>query len=60
MEELGLGPNGALIYCMEFLLENMDWLEDELNSFDDDELLLLDCKLSSVSFFIFHISCLVF
>jgi len=43
MEELGLGPNGALIYCMEFLLENMDWLEDELNSFDDDELLLLDC-----------------
>lgn len=44
MEELGLGPNGALIYCMEFLLENMDWLEDELNSFDDDELLLLDCE----------------
>ena len=31
MEELGLGPNGALIYCMEYLLQNMDWLEDELD-----------------------------
>ena len=53
MEELGLGPNGALIYYMEFLLENMGWLEDELNSFDDDELLLLDCKF-------FVVSCLLF
>lgn len=43
MEELGLGPNGGLIYCMEYLLENMDWLEDELDNFDDDEYLLLDC-----------------
>lgn len=43
MEELGLGPNGGLIYCMEYLLENMDWLDDELNKFDDDEYLLLDC-----------------
>jgi len=43
MEELGLGPNGALIYCMEYLIENMDWLEDELGSFDDDEYLVLDC-----------------
>ena len=43
MEELGLGPNGALIYCMEYLLENMDWLQDELDKFDDDEYLMLDC-----------------
>ena len=26
MEELKLGPNGALIYCMEYLLLNLDWL----------------------------------
>lgn len=26
MEELGLGPNGALVYCLEYLLMNMDWL----------------------------------
>ena len=44
MEELGLGPNGALIYCMEYLLENMDWLEEELENFDDDEYLILDCR----------------
>ena len=25
--ELGLGPNGGLWYCMEFLKSNMDWLE---------------------------------
>ena len=24
MEELQLGPNGSLVYCMEYLLENMD------------------------------------
>lgn len=43
MEELGLGPNGALIYCMEYLLGNFDWLEEELDKFDDDEYLILDC-----------------
>lgn len=43
MEELGMGPNGALVYCMEYMLENMDWLEEELDGFDDDEVLLLDC-----------------
>ena len=43
MEELGLGPNGALVYCMEYLTENLDWLRDELDNFDDDEYLLLDC-----------------
>lgn len=25
-DELGLGPNGALLYCMAYLQENMDWL----------------------------------
>jgi GPN-loop GTPase len=44
MEELGLGPNGALIYSMEYLLDHLDWLRDELdNNFGDDDYLLLDC-----------------
>ena len=43
MEELGLGPNGALIYCMEYLLENMDWLKEQMEQFDDEEYLILDC-----------------
>ena len=43
MEELGLGPNGGLIYCMEYLLQNLDWLQDQLDAFGDDEYLILDC-----------------
>jgi len=43
MEELGLGPNGALVYCVEYLLDNLDWLKDHLDEFDnDDEYLILD------------------
>ena len=44
MEELNLGPNGALIYCMEYLLQNLDWLNEQLDTlFDDDDYVLLDC-----------------
>ncbi|KAJ3339969.1 ATP binding protein [Gonapodya sp. JEL0774] len=42
MEELGYGPNGGLVYCMEYLVDNMEWLDEELQSFDDDYL-ILDC-----------------
>ena len=37
MDELKLGPNGGLVYCMEYLLQNMDWLEENLDNYDDDE-----------------------
>lgn len=30
MTELELGPNGGLIYCMEYLEKNLDWLKDKL------------------------------
>lgn len=30
MEEFSLGPNGGLVYCMEFLEANIDWLIDQL------------------------------
>lgn len=43
MEELGLGPNGGLVYCMEYLLQNTDWLREELDSYGDDEYVILDC-----------------
>ncbi|TFK43603.1 GPN-loop GTPase [Crucibulum laeve] len=42
MTELGYGPNGGLVYCFEYLLENMDWLEEELGGYDDDYL-IIDC-----------------
>lgn len=30
MEELSLGPNGGLVYCLEYLLLNMEWFREEL------------------------------
>ncbi|KAH3762471.1 ATP binding protein [Pelomyxa schiedti] len=30
MKETELGPNGALMYCMEYLEKNIDWLEEKL------------------------------
>ncbi|XP_010179767.1 PREDICTED: GPN-loop GTPase 2 [Mesitornis unicolor] len=33
MENLKLGPNGGLIYCMEYLEANFDWLQDKLAAF---------------------------
>ena len=31
MEELELGPNGGLVYCLEYLEANMDWLLEKLS-----------------------------
>jgi len=31
MEEFGVGPNGAMLYAMDFLYENRCWLLDGLN-----------------------------
>lgn len=30
MEEFGLGPNGGMMYCMEYLEKNLDWLIEKL------------------------------
>jgi len=38
-EELNYGPNGGLVYCMEFLTNNLDWLEEELGNFENDYLI---------------------
>lgn len=44
MEELGLGPNGGLVYCMEHLENNLDdWLTEELDNYLDDDYLVFDC-----------------
>lgn len=42
MSELHLGPNGALLYCMEYLQGNLDWLRDRLLSVRGTYL-LFDC-----------------
>ncbi|NXD87328.1 GPN2 GTPase, partial [Halcyon senegalensis] len=33
MDTLKLGPNGGLIYCMEYLEANFDWLQEKLAAF---------------------------
>nr|ANM86156.1 GPN-loop GTPase 3 [Stygiella incarcerata] len=42
MQEYGLGPNGALMMCLQYLMENIAWFEEELNDFPDDYL-IIDC-----------------
>ncbi|KAL4809595.1 GPN-loop GTPase [Aspergillus unguis] len=42
MEELGLGPNGGLIYCFEFLLQNLDFLTEALDPLSEEYLIIFD------------------
>ena len=42
MEEMGLGPNGGLIYCFEFLLQNLDWFTENLDSITEEYLIIID------------------
>lgn len=42
MEELHLGPNGGLIYCFEFLMENLDFITDPMEEVGDDMLIVID------------------
>ncbi|CAN9083209.1 unnamed protein product [Alternaria alternata] len=42
MEEMSLGPNGGLIYCFEFLMENLDWLTDPLEEVTEEYLIVFD------------------
>ena len=42
MEDVGLGPNGGLIYCFEFLMENLDWLTEALDSLTEEYLVIFD------------------
>ncbi|KAI0674661.1 hypothetical protein C8Q78DRAFT_1016097 [Trametes maxima] len=42
MNEFGLGPNGGMLYCMEYLEANYDWLEERLKELDKDDYILFD------------------
>ncbi|RDW88855.1 transcription factor fet5 [Coleophoma crateriformis] len=42
MEEMGLGPNGGLIYCFEFLMENLDFLTEALDPLTEEYLIIID------------------
>ena len=42
-ELMNFGPNGGLVYCMEYLIEHVEELLDELSEFGDDSFFLFDC-----------------
>ncbi|XP_075231770.1 GPN-loop GTPase 3 [Lycorma delicatula] len=42
-EDMKFGPNGGLVFCMEYLLENSDWLKEQLGEDVDDDYILFDC-----------------
>ena len=53
MEELGLGPNGGLVYCMEYLEKNLDWLEEKISAECAGKYVLFDCP-GQVELFTHH------
>ena len=53
-EELGLGPNGGLLYCMEYLEANIDWLQEKLKPLEEKGCyFLFDCP-GQVELFSIH------
>lgn len=38
-----LGPNGGLVFCIEYLSQNTEWLLEELSQFDEDGYFIFDC-----------------
>ncbi|CAM9156678.1 unnamed protein product [Ectocarpus fasciculatus] len=39
MEEFNLGPNGAMLYCLEYLEKNVDWLMEKLGGLTQKHLI---------------------
>ena len=43
MEFKNLGPNGAMLYSMDYIAENVDWLVRRLREFKSTKYFLFDC-----------------
>ena len=55
MDKLKLGPNGGLVYCMEVLEKNVEWLHTKLTKLceNNEYYFLLDCP-GQVELFTHH------
>ncbi|ORX50781.1 hypothetical protein BCR36DRAFT_352177 [Piromyces finnis] len=42
IDTFGLGPNGGMIYCLEYLEKNIDWLLEQLDKIKD-KYIIFDC-----------------
>jgi GTPase SAR1 family protein len=40
MEAQELGPNGGLVFCMQYLMEHIAWLHDAIEDYPDDFLII--------------------
>lgn len=43
MDMMKLGPNGGLVYAMEYLIENMEWLLETIGELREDDYVIFDC-----------------
>jgi len=41
-EDLHFGPNGGLLFCMEYFIKHPEWLQEQLGDYDE-EYILFDC-----------------
>ncbi|ESN98929.1 hypothetical protein HELRODRAFT_67088 [Helobdella robusta] len=53
MSYMKLGPNGGLVYCMEYLEKNIDWLIDQIKHLPDKHFVLFDCP-GQIEFYTHH------
>ena len=42
-ELMNYGPNGGLVYCMEYLIEHIDDFINDISEFADDSFIIFDC-----------------
>ncbi len=54
-EEVGLGPNGGVLYALEEVEQNFEWLEDRLRTRVGEDYVLFDCP-GQVELFTHHAS----
>lgn len=52
--EFQLGPNGAMVYCMEYLEANLDWLQEQLQRFESENYYFLFDSPGQVELFSIH------
>lgn len=57
-EETGLGPNGGLVFSMEYLEENIDWLKEKIEKFIEDDVYMIFDLPGQVELFTCHQSLL--
>lgn len=42
-ENFNFGPNGGLVFALDYLLDNISWLTDKINGFPEDTVFIFDC-----------------